>query len=393
MTPMSSRQRMLASIRCQPVDHIPCSFMMYKNLLSNSRTYLDFIQRQLDLGLDAFVQVPERSPNLVSDTYNLHGLPVSFDPSVEVCEWKESIPGEKWPILIKEYHTPAGILRAEVRQDPEWPYADHVPFLDDYLEMRSRKFIIEHKEDLSALRYLLVPPTPSEVLSYQTESQPLIEFAQNRDLLLAGGWGVGADLIGWVFGLEKMIYSSYDDPNLLYELLDLIAEWNSARMKVVLSSGIDLYIKRAWYENCDFWSPKSWQKFILPILKADVDLAHQHNSLFGYLITSNAMPLLDLIVDSSVDVLIGIDPAKWDLVQTKAKTAGKICLWGGVNGHMTVEQGSVQDVEKEVLSAFNLFSPGGGLILSPVDNVRLDTPQTTENVQALIKMWRNYVRE
>ena len=390
MSPMSSRQRMLAALQCQPVDHTPCSFMLHKSLLSNSSSYLDFLQRQLDMGLDAYVQLPERQPVTLSDTYNLHGLPVSYHPSVKVKEWKEELPDEKWPILEKEYATPAGTLRAEVRQDPDWPFGDHVPFLDDYIETRARKFIVENVADLPALRYLLVPPTQSEMLAYQSQSQPLIEFARSNALLLAGGWGVGADLIGWVYGLERMVFTSYDDPELLQGLLDLIAEWNRARMQVVLSSGIDLYIKRAWYENCDFWSPRSWAKYILPVLQEEVVLAHEHNSLFGYLITSNAMPLLDMLVDSGVDVLIGVDPARWDLRQTKAKTAGKVCLWGGVNGHLTLEQGTAEQVEQEVLSALEVLSPGSGFILSPVDNVRQDTSRTKENVSRLISVWQRH---
>ena len=388
MSYLSSRQRMLAALRCQPVDYPPCSFMLYKSLLSSSSSYLDFVQRQVDLGLDAYVQLPERQPVTLSDTYNLHGLPVSYHPSVKVKEWKEELPDEKWPILVKEYLTPAGTLRAEVRQDPEWPYGDHIPFLDDYIETRSRKFIVENTANLHALSYLLVPPTEAEIQTYHTQSQPLIEFARFHDLLLAGGWGVGADLIGWVCGLEKMVFASYDDPQLLQGLLALIAEWNRARMQVVLSSGIDIYIKRAWYENCDFWSPKSWAKYILPILQEEVELAHQHGSLFGYLITSNAMPLLDMLVDSGVDVLIGVDPARWNLRQTKAKTAGKVCLWGGINGHLTLEQGKAEQVEHEVLSALEILSPGSGFILSPVDNVRLDTNRTVENVGRLITVWQ-----
>jgi hypothetical protein len=366
--------------------------MLYKSLLSSSRTYLDFLQRQLEMGLDAFVQLPPRPPQMVSDTYNLHGLPVSFDGRVKVSEWKEDLPGEKWPLLIKEYKTPAGSLRAEVRQDADWPYGDHVPFLDDYIETRSRKFIITCREDLQALRYLLIPPSPQEVADYQAAVQPVLDFARLHDLLVVGGWGVGADLVGWVYGLEKMIYAAYDEPQLLQELLEIIAEWNQARMRVVLETGVDLYIKRAWYENCDFWSPSSWKKSILPILKAEADLAHQYNSRLGYLITSNAMPLLDLIVESGVDAIVGVDSAKWDLAQTKARTAGQLCLWGGVNGHLTVEQGAPGDVEKEVKTALELLEPGGGFILSPVDNVRLATLRAQENVRVLISTWQAWIQ-
>ncbi len=126
--PMTSRARMLAALHRQPVDHVPCSFMLFKGLWTLAGDYLEFIQQQLELGLDAFVQIPARQPGLVSDSYNLHGLPVYFHPDVTIREWKTSLENEKRPILIKEYQTPAGPLRAEVRQDEDWPYGDISPF-------------------------------------------------------------------------------------------------------------------------------------------------------------------------------------------------------------------------------------------------------------------------
>jgi len=385
---MTSRQRMLAAFRYEHLDHLPCSFMLFRGLWIQSTSYLDFIQKQIDLALDTFVQIPPRQPGLVSESSNLYGLPVHFDPAVTVVEWKETRPDERWPVLIKEYRTPAGVLRAEVDQDEEWPYGDHVPFLDDYVETRSRKFIIENSDDLKPLRYLLVPPSPEDIAAFQVDSSPILEYAKQRDLLVIGGWGVGADLIGWVNGLQNMIYATYDQPDFIYELLGLINNWNRTRMQPVLEIGVDLYIKRAWYENCDFWSPKVWRDFIFPILKSDAELAHQHGTLFGYLITSNCMPLLEMIAKAGVDVIIGVDPTRWNLALTKKQLGGKVCIWGGVNGHLTVERGSVGAVRTEVEEALRILGVGGGFVLSPVDNVRDLNPVSQRNVDALIREWQ-----
>jgi uroporphyrinogen decarboxylase len=108
----------------------------------------------------------------------------------------------------------------------------------------------------------------------------------------------------------------------------------------------------------------------------------------GYIITSNCMPLLDVLAESGVDVLIGVDPAAWDLTVAKQTLGGKVCLWGGVNGHLTVEQGSPEEVRAEVRRAMQVLAPGGGFVLSPVDNVRENTPRARENVQALLDEWQ-----
>jgi hypothetical protein len=379
---------MLAALNGQEPDHPPCSFMMYNALKENCPDYRTFVERQLELGLDAFVELPPRPPVVTNDYYNLHGLPVTYDPRVEVEEWIEDLDDEKWPVMVKAYHTPAGTLHTEVRQTEDWRWGDHVPFLDDYLVPRSREFVVKGTEDLEALRYLLTSLTDEEIEAFRSEARPILELARQHELLVAGGWGVGADLVGWVFGLQNMIHATYERPEFIRELLDLVADWNRRRMDVLLDVGIDLYIKRAWYENCDFWTPASYREFLLPILKADVARCHERGAKLGYIMTSNCMALLDLVAESGVDVMIGVDPAEWDLTVARKKLGGRVCLWGGVNGHLTVEQGSEQEVRQAVRRALEVLAPGGGFILSPVDNVRQDTPRARRNARALIDEWQ-----
>lgn len=383
---------MLAALNCQTPDHPPCSFMIYGALHQKSSSYLDFITQQLALGLDAFVMLPPRPPKVINDHYNLHGLPVSYSPEVTIEESVTHPPDEETPVLIKTYHTPAGDLTTSVRMTEDWRLGEHVPFLDDYLIPRSKNFIVRRSDDLDAFQYLLAPPTDAEIESFKQESSPLTAYTRANELLLTGGWGVGADMIGWVHGLDELVYDVYDHPDFVRDLLAMIAEWNRQRMAVILEEGVDLYVKRAWYENADFFSPASWQALIQPELQKDVHLAHQAGAKFGYIITASAMPLLESIAQTGVDVIIGIDPHAYDLTATKDILGGRVCLWGGVNGHLTVEHGSPDAVKNEVAAALDTLGPDG-LILSPVDNIREDTPQAWENVRTLIETWQERTKQ
>ena len=385
---MTSRQRMMAALSGQIPDYVPCSFMLFNGLKSTCQDFEEFIEKQIALGLDPYVQIPPRPPVVVNDWYNLHGLAVHFDPAVQTNEWVENRQGERWPVLVKEYYTPAGTLRAEVLKDDTWRWGNHVPFFDDYLESRSIKFVLTGEQDLEALKYLLVPPTPQEIQSFKEEAAPAIALAKKHDLLLAGGWGIGVDSLAWLYGLKNMMFASYDKPEFLKSALAIVADWNRARMQLLLNAGIDLYIKRAWYENCDFWSPKTYRKFVEPILREDVELAHQKGVKFGYIVSSNCMPLLETYANTGIDALIGVDPRGWDVAVTKHKVGQRICLWGGINGHLTMEMGVPQDVQAEAETAFRLLAPGGGFILSPVDNVREWTDTSERNTKALIESWK-----
>lgn len=379
---------MLTALNLGEPDRAPCCFMLFNGLKSTCGDYAEFIERQIEMGLDAYVELPPRPPVVVNDHYNLHGLPVSHDPRVEIDERIERPAEERLPVMVKEYHTPDGTLRAEVYQTSDWRWGDHVPFLDDFIIPRSRKFLVTGEEDLPAFRHLLVPPNASEIEDFRKEAEPILELARRRDLLVAGGWGVGADLVGWVYGLENMVFAPYDRPEFLRELLGIVAEWNRSRMEVVLDAGVDLYIKRAWYENCDFWTPDAYREFLFPIVKRDVETAHGKGALFGYIITSSCMPLLDILAEAGVDAILGVDPAQWDMIEAKEKLAGKVALWGGVNGHLTVEHGSPEEVRREVTDAMEILAPGGGFILSPVDNIRESTPKALENSHTLIDQWQ-----
>ena len=387
---LSPREKMLAALNKEQINHTPCSFMLYKGLLENSDNYIDFLQKQINLGLDAYAMIPPRSPKVINDNYNLHGMSVSYDPAVEVKEWIEHRENENFPIMVKEYRTPAGKLKAEVRQTEDWRWENHIPLFDDYIPPRTVRYLINEPKDIEALKYLLVPPSMKEIDTVRRESEPIIQFAHKHNLLTLAGWGVGADMLGWIFGLENMVYAAFEQPKFLKEMLSLIYKWNQTRMKVLIDIGVDIYIKRAWYETCNFWSPKTFEEFLLPILKEEVGLAHQNEVKFGYIATDKVQPLFPYLAESGIDVLIGVDPHTYDLSEAKKTFSGKACLWGGVNGHLTVEMGTEEQTRSEVRNAMQVLSPGGGFILSPVDNVREYNSRSRKNVEALIDEWKKF---
>jgi len=127
-----------------------------------------------------------------------------------------------------------------------------------------------------------------------------------------------------------------------------------------------------------------------PWLKAEVELAHRHGARFGYICSSGTLPMIDVIIEAGVDVLIGVDPIQdphADLLELKRKAEGRLCLWGGVSGAVTVEMGTEQEVREAVRRAIQALGPSG-FILSPVDNLTVGAPRTWRNVEVLIDEWR-----
>ena len=375
---LSSRERMLAALECRQPGYVPCCFGSFQALQDRSSGQEDFVERQLKMGLDVIARI--------------YTLPPSHDSRVRTREWLERPQDDSlYPILHKAYDTPAGTLETSVSKSDDWPFGDHIPLNDDYSIPRSLKFLVTPGDSLEALEYLLAPPTPKEIASFRAEARRAKALASRHQLLVAGTYGTVADMAVWLAGLQELVMLTVDDPEFLGALLEVIETWHRRRMELVLDEGVDLFIRRAWYENADFWSPPLFKRFILPSLVRDAEAVHQAGAKFGYLMSCASMPLLGIMMEAGVDVLLGIDPAQdrtMDLRALKHQTRGRMCLWGGVCGYLTVECGSPEDIANEVRQAISVLAPDGGFILAPVTNVRADTPRAWENVRTLIDTWR-----
>jgi uroporphyrinogen-III decarboxylase len=392
MAAFTSRQRLLKTINREQVDHLPCCFMSFAILRKRCKDDIYAIARaELEMGLDPMLFIPGAPRAQRLDHPDLRGLAVRPYPDVKVIEWREKDPGD-FDLLHKEIHTPAGKLTTAIRLSEDWPHGDHIPFIDDYQIPRAVKPLITTPVDLESLRYLLRTPSQDDIAQYKREAEEAKSFARETGVLLAGGWGIGMDMANWLCGMQNLMFLMMDKPEFVSDLLEMIHQWNVERMKVVLSAPVDVYLRRGWYEGCDFITPGFYRQHILPRLKREVDLAHEHDTRFGYITSSGTKPLLDDYLEAGIDVLIGLDPIQGthtDMPLMKRKLGDKICLWGGVSGAVTVERGNEEEVREAVRYAIKTLGPKG-YILSPVDNLTVDEPLTWENISIFIDEWQRH---
>ena len=106
------------------------------------------------------------------------------------------------------------------------------------------------------------------------------------------------------------------------------------------------------------------------------------------MMTTGTLPLVDALAEAGLDAIIGVDPLVTDLAAIKRAVTGRIALWGGVNGYITVEQGTEAEVRAAVCQAIETLAPGGGFVLSPVENVRDTSEHTWRNTLAMIDAWK-----
>jgi hypothetical protein len=384
---------MLTAIEGGRPDHVPLSFMIFQALRARSDGWRDCVERSLELGIDPVVNLAAAAPSDGQEHPDAPGTPLSYARGVTVREWRERPPGARYPVLHKEYLTASGTLSVAVNRTDDWPYGDHVPFLNDYIEPRAIKPLVTSPEDLSALRDLLAEPTADDLAESRAAWRDAKAFAERRQLLTTAGWGVGADALAWLFGLTNAVLAAVDRPDFLDELLDVVFRWNRRRMEILLEPAPDLFIRRGWYEGTSFWSPTLFQRFLLPRIQSEARLAHEAGSRFGYIMTVGANQFAGLLLESGVDVLIGVDDVQdhgMRFTELKQKLQGRMAFWGGVNGFLTIEEGSEDDIRKATAAALETLGPDG-FILSPVDNIRNASEATWRKVLAFIDAWKRAV--
>jgi hypothetical protein len=395
---MNSRDRILAAIENKPVDYVPCSFMLFYNLYDNCKSELEYITREVDLGLDPYVHVGH-----LNHTMHLTG---TLHPEAKYSEWVEETGGVKY--FCRRIDTPKGPLTSRIKQWNGWPTEGDFPIFKDWLVPRAKEFLVKPEQDLEKLPYIFGPFKDSDIEKLREEARAAQKIADQYDLVQVGGWkgnvdptlqvdpGVmGCDAMAWLSGYVKIMELSLLQPDLIKEYAAIINAWNMKQIEIYLDvTAADIIVRRAWYETTEFWTPKTYRSIIAPTIKKEAELVHQAGKKYAYIITSAFMPLLDDILDTGIDILIGLDPRQGkstDLQKVKQKFSAKNkCLWGGVSGAMTVEEGSEEETEAAVIEALRILGAGGGFILSPVDNVREDTPNAWKNTYKFIDTWKKH---
>jgi len=381
---MSSAERIRAVCRREPTDHLPLCFE------GVGHGYTQFVHRRfadplaradfyLSLGVDTAVMVD---------------MPIRSNHGIEMRQWSETPPGEAHPVLIKEYATDAGSLRQAVRQTDDYPHADIPLFSDHHVPpARSVRRLVSGADDLDALQRILQPPADDELDEYRRRIDRARRFCDERGCLLTGTlWGVG-DVLIWLSGVEPVLIMALEQPDVLGRYVEIVAAWDAARLQIQLDAGVDLIVRRGWYESTDFWSPQLFADFLAPPLAAEVQRAHQAGAIYTYVMNSGAAPLLEQFAEIGFDIYSNIDPmaSNTDLAAIKRTVGGSLTLYGGVNNNLIIERGSADDVRQATAAAVETLGPDG-FILGPGDSILSTSEQTQRNFDVMIDTWKRLRR-
>lgn len=375
---LSSRERLLLTINHKEPDYVPLRIGFLDYIPKYWSNRFQQAEELLALGVDEILTVRP---------------PFGFHPNVKVKKWSETSPDGSHSLLVKEYHTPKGILRTVIKKAEDWPHGDDIPLFSDFSVPRAKKHLIStniNDRDLEKLPYLFWEPSSAQLNDFYENAKKIKKFAVKHDLLLEGEAGTAGDTAFWLCDVQDLLLTAIDNPFFVEKLLDIIHQFEMKRIERVLDVGVDIVVHRAWYETTDFWSPSLYRHFFVPLLSKEIELVHQAGVKFGYIMSTGIMPLLKDFLELGIDILIHVDPiqGKADLKEVKNKIGDHVCIQGGINSFLTVERGTKKEIRQAVLNAVRTLGPGGGFILSPVDVIMKERDKVWPNVLTMIEAWK-----
>ncbi|MCK4983685.1 MAG: hypothetical protein KAS17_12215, partial [Victivallaceae bacterium] len=349
---MTSKERFLAAMRNEEVDYLPCSIYFNPNLkvegydLTNWR---EAARLQLDLGTDPVLNFTVNSKE---------------HADVKTKTWIEDVANETFPVLFKEYQTPAGTLRMGVRYTEEDFPGEIDICWGDHSASNMFEPLIKSPDDVDAFEYIWQAPARADLDVAREQINNTRDFAHENELAVCAYAGCGLATLMFTMGAQNAIMFAMDHPEAFKRLAEIDSRSNIERIKLSAESGADFVKRFGGYEQTNFYNPDIFRKIVMPLLKAEVAAAHDAGILIYYRVVTGMEPILDDIASIGFDCIEGGEPhlSNCSLETWHDAFVGKASSWTGISTPGLLGGNDPEAVRKEVRHCSEVFV-GKGFIL------------------------------
>ena len=400
---MNSRERILAAIRHEDVDHIPLGQLFHSTVMGTpvDKQWRDEFERSRimkELGLDPTINIWMPAPEA--------------PPEIPVRKWMENDPDGPDPLLCAAYETPAGTLTAKVRRTEDWYHPTHYRFanrwdgyahreidqydriemMDDFFTRRYKVPLVKGPEDLDAFEYLLKAPSGGYRDLWIEHALKAKKIATEMGLATQARRVSVGDWFMWVCWIEDFCIDMVDKPDYVDRFYDIVQNYNKQIIDMVLEVQPDIVQYRGWYDTPDYWGTQRYKDILAPRISELAEQVHDGGSLFCVLLTEGYTLYREILANLDVDVYLGLEPLAArkteDLAAVKAALDGKSAIWGGVNAHVTVGTRPAAEIEEAVKIAIETLGPKG-LILNAAMYL-YDDDVSWDRFMIFVDAWNKY---
>lgn len=363
---MTSKERMMLAINREKPDRMPVTIHQWQTYhLKKYMNGMSDMEANKSVGFDAAI------------TYSRMSLPAC--PSWLREDTRE--PGPGYDILRHRITTPEGVLT--------WTEGDS-PATTWVIE-----HMIKNPEDIQLIKkYRPVPQ-----LDRQGAVQAYDRLGDDGILrsfvcgMQGGCWQDACEL----YGVENLIYATYDDPDWVHEFLQILLD---EKLRYIAESlpemPFDLIEMGGGASSNTVISPDIHREFCLPYDRQIHDALHALGYKVVYHTCGGMTKIPDLIVKNGCDASETLSPAGMggdivtdeDAIRLRDALKPYVGIIGGMDQFNILEKGSAEQIERETERLFRIFGEGGGYICSACDHF-FEVPK--ENLEAFAKAARKCV--
>ena len=369
MKQLTSRERILRTLRRQEVDRVPISPRYFDYLVGVHGC--DCVHhclwwRDTCFDHDLMPIYQPRYHNYLLD----HQGPYNDLPEVSI-DVQIADPGGGVIDVHRRFTTPAGVLedrRSVVKPGSAVVFAHII------------EAPVKDRRDLDKIRFLLPSPEQSYI-----GDVPLLQntIGDRGVLLFSATQGVDQFLMD-ALGVERALITYSDDRRLLVDLVQIFNEYHRAVLRRALELGIEIVFE-PWY-NCSTgtgWSPSQFRELFLPFIAQNIELIHSYGAYVDYYDDGRMSGVLEDVARAGADIIETLAPPPLgdvDLADAKRRVGDRVCLKGHVDQVNLICFGKPADVREGVRTAMAAAKEGGGFIIGTADSIRPESPQ--ENIRA-----------
>jgi uroporphyrinogen decarboxylase len=181
-------------------------------------------------------------------------------------------------------------------------------------------------------------------------------------------------------GMETMMVRFFEEPDFVREVLHRIMDFQLgiARHYVKLGVKVAFLGDDLGEQSRPLLSPRLVNEFLLPEYRRLCLFYKEHGVLLRFHSCGNIEAFLDMFMDLEIDLLNPVQATANNLENVRARTQGRMTLYGGVSSGILME-GPPERIEREVRRLLWLLGRQGGYVCAPDQ----DMPYPPEHIQAL----------
>jgi len=237
------------------------------------------------------------------------------------------------------------------------------------------EFPVKHRADFEAMKERYNPDDPRR---YPQNWGELVKAFRDRDYAL----GIGAGgFFGWVrgwMGVENTCMCFHDDPQLMRDMMDFIADFVCRTIERALSE-VEPDHASFWedmaYNKTSLISPRMFREFMVPRYQKITRLLAAHGVDVNVVDCDGRIDeLIPLWLEGGVNCMFPLEVGVWraNAVEYAAQYGRDLLMIGNISKRAL--SGSRADVEREVMSKVPPLLKRGGYIPTPDHRVPPDVP-------------------